>query len=70
MITELVCRAGQLLTFLHDRAFDRLSGRDRGRLRLFLGFVETSEVILELGGYVVSGSVGRWAVIVVVQVLK
>ena len=40
------------------------------RIQQILGFLEAAEVLLELAGTLAGGGVGKWAVIVVVQLIK
>lgn len=74
MISELLSKSGTLITFLHDRAFEKAgkvaNAIPYSKVELFLGFLETSEVIFELSGSLVAGEVGKWAVILVIQILK
>ena len=40
------------------------------RIEQTLGFLEAAEVILELSGSLAGGTVGKWAVVVVVQLIR
>ena len=74
VITELIHKSGNLITFLHDRVFEQVSRFSvhftHSRVEYFLAFLEASEVIFELAGSLAGGDGGRWAVIAVIQVLK
>jgi hypothetical protein len=74
LISEFVSSIGEIIRFVNDRAFEqvgRIIGEiDRQHLEHVLGFLEASEIFLEIGAGFVGGEVTRWVVISIVQTLK
>jgi hypothetical protein len=73
VLTELLYKSGQLLSYANDRVFEHLLAPDSpvyGRIEALLGFLEAAECLFELSGSLAGGEVGRWTVIVTVQFLK
>lgn len=74
LLSEIVQQSGALIKFINDRAFEKANaiavGFEHSKIECFLGFIETSEAILELSGQIIGGPVGKWAIIITVQILK
>ncbi len=72
--SELAHSFSDVLRFINDRAYEQAFNVanvvDDKRIETFLGFLETAEVLLEVGSSLFGGDVSRWVVISTVQVLK
>ena len=71
---ELIQKCGALVTFLNDRAYQSahlcVQSIEYSSLEYILGFLEVSEIIIELSSLMVGGPLTKWVVIVFVQVAK
>lgn len=74
MISEFISSIGEIVRFVNDRAFEQVdriaNGIDRARVEHLLGFLEASEIFLEVGAGIFGTELSRWVVISVVQTLK
>ena len=78
-LAELLFSASQLLTLLHDwiyrkekgiQDYPTASSEEESRIVLWLTVLENVEVFVEVGADRIWGEIGKWAVIVVVQIAK
>ena len=78
-LAELLFSASQLLALLHDwiyreekgiKDFSPASCEEQTRMTLWLTVIETVEVFIEVGADRIWGEIGKWIVIVIVQIAK
>lgn len=76
-LSELVSSAAHLLTLMHDGIYrggvgtrDCEDSPERGRIVLWLTVMEYLEVFIELGAEHLWGEIGKWVVVIVVQIAK
>ena len=72
--SEVVFAFGDILKFVNDRAFEQAFHTTRyvhsEQIEQLLAFLDTAEVILEIGSSLIGGHTAKWIVISTVQILK
>ena len=72
--TELVYSASDLLKFINDRAYDQAfhtaNAIDKEKIEHLLAFLDSAEIVLEVGSFLIGGNTAKWIVISSVQILK
>ena len=72
--SELVSSGADLLKFGNDRAYEQAFTTAHsihyGSLEHLLAFLDTAEILLEVGSYLAGGGTARWVAITVIQLLK
>ena len=72
--SEIVFSLGDILKFVNDRALEQAFHTTRyvksEQIEKLLAFLDTVEVILEVGSSLIGGNEAKWIVISTVQILK
>ena len=72
--TEVVFTFGDIFKFVNDRAYEQAFQTTRyvetDQIEKLLAFLDTAELLLEVGSNLVGGHTAKWIVISTVQILK
>lgn len=72
--TELVYSASDLLKFINDRAYDQAfrtaNAIQTEKIEHLLAFLDSAEMMLEIGSYLIGGNKAKWIAISSIQILK
>lgn len=72
--SELAFSLGDVVKFLNDRAYEQVfkvaNAVEYNNVEYLLGFLDTAEILLEVGVGLVGGEAARWTAIAVIQFLK
>jgi len=72
--TELVYSASDLLKFINDRAYDQAfrtaNAIQKEKIEHLLAFLDSAEIMLEIGSYLIGGNTAKWIAISTIQILK
>lgn len=71
--TELVHSASDLLKFINDRAFDQallLNSIEDEKIEHFLACLDSLEILVEIGSFLMAGPTAKWVAISIVQLFK
>ena len=72
--TEVVFTFGDIFKFVNDRAYEQAFQTTRyvetDQIEKLLAFLDTAELLLEVGSSLVGGHTAKWIVISTVQILK
>jgi hypothetical protein len=74
LLSELVHAASDVLKFVNDRAyqqaFNTANAIQYEKIEHLLAFLDTAEVLLEVGASMMGGEMTKWVVVSTIQVLK